>query len=59
MLTIDSREPERVPRQLAAGDRAAELGGRLVALTMPVHVPMNMSFLNFCALLLHPRLAAT
>ena len=43
----------------SAGDRAVELGGRLVALTMPVHVPMNMSFLNFCALLLHPGLAAT
>ena len=31
-----------------------ELGGRLVALTMPVGVPMNMSFLNFCALWLLP-----
>ena len=54
VLTIDSREPDRVPRQLGAGDRAAELGGRLVALTMPVGVPMNMSFLNFCALWLLP-----
>jgi N-acyl-D-aspartate/D-glutamate deacylase len=54
VLTIDSREPDRVPRQLGAGDRASELGGRLVALTMPVGVPMNMSFLNFCALWLLP-----
>ncbi len=54
VLTIDSREPDRVPRQLGAGDRAAEVGGRLVALTMPVGVPMNMSFLNFCALWLLP-----
>ena len=54
VLTIDSREPDRVPRQLGAGDRARELGGRLVALTMPVGVPMNMSFLNFCALWLLP-----
>ena len=54
VLTIDAREPDRVPRQLGAGDRAAELGGRLVALTMPVGVPMNMSFLNFCALWLLP-----
>ena len=36
VLTIDAREPDRVPRQLGAGDRAAEVGGRLVALTMPV-----------------------
>ena len=45
-----------MPRQLAAGDRAAELGGRVVALTMPVQVPMNMSFLNFCGLWLIPGL---
>src|SRR5262249_34475925 len=50
VLTIDSREPDRVPRQLSASDRATEIGGRVVALTMPVGVPMNMSFLNFCAL---------
>jgi N-acyl-D-aspartate/D-glutamate deacylase len=54
VLTIDSREPDRVPRQLGAGDRARDLGGRLVALTMPVGVPMNMSFLNFCAIWLLP-----
>jgi N-acyl-D-aspartate/D-glutamate deacylase len=54
VLTIDAREPERVPRQLGAGDRAIELGGRLVALTMPVGVPMNMSFNTFCAIWLLP-----
>jgi N-acyl-D-aspartate/D-glutamate deacylase len=54
VLTIDAREPDRIPRQLGASDRAVELGGRLVALTMPVGVPMNMSFLNFCALWLLP-----
>jgi N-acyl-D-aspartate/D-glutamate deacylase len=54
VLTIDSREPDRVPRQLGASDRAKEVGGRVVALTMPVGVPMNMSFLNFCALWLLP-----
>jgi N-acyl-D-aspartate/D-glutamate deacylase len=54
VLTIDAREPDRVPRQLGAGDRAAELGGRLVALTMPVGVPMNMSFNTFCAIWLLP-----
>lgn len=54
VLTVDSREPDRVPRQLQAFDRAQELGGRVVALTMPVQVPMNMSFLNFCGLWLLP-----
>jgi N-acyl-D-aspartate/D-glutamate deacylase len=54
VLTVDSREPDRVPRQLSAGTRAAELGGRLVALTMPVLVPMNMSFNTFCGLWLLP-----
>lgn len=54
VLTVDSREPARVPRQFSAADRAAALGGRLIALTMPVLVPMNMSFLNFCGLWLIP-----
>ncbi|NDB05544.1 MAG: D-aminoacylase, partial [Acidimicrobiia bacterium] len=54
VLTVDSREPDRVPRQISAYDRAVELGGRVVALTMPVQVPMNMSFLNFCGLWLLP-----
>ena len=54
VLTVDSRVPARVPRQLSAGDRAAALGGRVVALTMPVIVPMNMSFLNYCALFMLP-----
>ena len=54
VLTVDSAVPGRVPRQLQAGDRAAEQGGRVVALTMPVLVPMNMSFGTFCALWLMP-----
>jgi N-acyl-D-aspartate/D-glutamate deacylase len=54
VLTVDSAVPGRVPRQLTAADRAAELGGRVVALTMPVLVPMNMSFGSFCALWLMP-----
>jgi N-acyl-D-aspartate/D-glutamate deacylase len=43
-----------VPRQVLASDRASELGGRVVALTMPVQVPMNMSFATFCGLWLIP-----
>jgi N-acyl-D-aspartate/D-glutamate deacylase len=54
VLTVDSAVPGRVPRQLTAADRAAERGGRVVALTMPVLVPMNMSFGTFCALWLMP-----
>ncbi|HEU5033924.1 MAG TPA: D-aminoacylase [Mycobacteriales bacterium] len=54
LLTIDSREPDRIPRQLEASTRARELGGRVVALTMPVLVPMNMSLRNFCGLWLIP-----
>ncbi len=54
VLSVDSRVPERVPRQVLASDRATELGGRVVALTMPVQVPMNMSFATFCGLWLIP-----
>jgi N-acyl-D-aspartate/D-glutamate deacylase len=54
VLTVDSREPDRVARQISAYDRSIELGGRVIALTMPVQVPMNMSFLNFCGLWLLP-----
>ena len=54
VLTIDSREPTRIPRQLSAGDLARDKGGRIVALTLPVQVPMNMSFLNHCGLFLIP-----
>lgn len=54
VLTVDSRVPERVPRQLGAADVAAVSGARLVALTMPVLVPMNMSFRNHCGLFLIP-----
>ena len=54
LLTIDSKEPDRIPRQLEASKRARELGGRVIALTMPVLVPMNMSLRNFCGLWLIP-----
>ncbi len=54
VLTVDSREPGRVPRQMEAYDRAVEVGGKVVALTMPVQVPMNMNFATFCGLWLLP-----
>ncbi|MFD7707734.1 amidohydrolase family protein [Streptomyces sp. NPDC059785] len=54
VLTIDSAVPERVPRQLEASERARKAGGRIVALTMPILTPMNMSLGTFCALNLIP-----
>ncbi|MFC8429722.1 amidohydrolase family protein [Streptomyces sp. NPDC057253] len=54
VLTIDSAVPERVPRQLFASERARKAGGRVVALTMPILTPMNMSLGTFCALNLIP-----
>ena len=54
LLVVDTRDPGRIDRHLAVSKRAREVGGRVVALTMPVIVPMNMSFLNYCALNLMP-----
>jgi len=54
VLTIDSAVPARVPRQLEASERARKAGGRVVALTMPILTPMNMSLGTFCALNLIP-----
>ncbi len=54
VLTIDSHAPERYQNQLAAMDRCAAAGAKVVALTMPVIVGMNMSFLSYCALNMMP-----
>ncbi|MEU6906031.1 D-aminoacylase [Streptomyces coeruleorubidus] len=54
VLTIDAGVPERVPRQLLASEQARKAGGRVVALTMPILTPMNMSLGTFCALNLIP-----
>jgi N-acyl-D-aspartate/D-glutamate deacylase len=54
VLVVDARDPSRIDRQLAASRHARAHGGRIVALTMPVIVPMNMSFRNYCALNLMP-----
>ncbi|GAA1428510.1 amidohydrolase family protein [Streptomyces thermospinosisporus] len=54
VLTVDAAVPDRVPRQLEAGERARKAGGRVVALTMPILTPMNMSLGTFCALNLIP-----
>ncbi|WFB07832.1 amidohydrolase family protein [Streptomyces sp. LX-29] len=54
VLTIDAAVPERVPRQLEPSAAARRAGGRIVALTMPILTPMNMSLGSFCALNLIP-----
>lgn len=54
VLTVDSREPERYEGQLRASEYAEANGGRIVALTMPILVGMNMNFATHCALFLMP-----
>lgn len=54
VLTVDSRSADRIEHQLSASSAAAAAGGKIVALTMPTLVPMNMSFRTHCALFLIP-----
>ena len=55
VLTIDSRGAAALPRPArGVRERAARGGGTVVALTMPILVEMNMSFLNYCALFMLP-----
>ncbi len=54
VLSVDSADPERTWHQIGASERAAERGGRIIALTMPILVPMNMNFHSFCALNMLP-----
>ena len=54
VLTVDGRSADRIEHQLSASSAAAAAGGRIVALTMPTLVPMNMSFRTHCALFLIP-----
>jgi N-acyl-D-aspartate/D-glutamate deacylase len=54
VLTVDSADPSRYANQLGASVRASAAGARIVALTMPVLVGMNMSFGTYCALNMLP-----
>ena len=54
VLTIDSQEPQRYRDQVGACENARSRGGTVIALTMPILVEMNMSFLNYCALFMMP-----
>lgn len=54
VLSISSENADRAHHQLKPSTRAREIGGRVVALSMPVFADNNMSFLTFCALWLIP-----
>ncbi len=54
VLSVKAEDAERAWHQLAPSRRARDIGGRVVALTMPVFADQNMSFLTFCALWLLP-----
>jgi N-acyl-D-aspartate/D-glutamate deacylase len=54
VLSLQAEEASRAQHQLQPSHRARELGGRVVALSMPVFSENNMSFLTFCALWLLP-----
>jgi N-acyl-D-aspartate/D-glutamate deacylase len=54
VLTISAGQEERTAHQLTPSRRAREVGGRVVALTMPVFADNNMSLGTFCALWLIP-----
>src|SRR3954452_2030435 len=54
VLSADAATMERAEHQLLPSVRAREIGGRVVALSMPVFSDNNMSFLTFCALWLLP-----
>jgi N-acyl-D-aspartate/D-glutamate deacylase len=54
LMVVDASVPERARQQLGLSHHARAHGGRIVALLMPVIVPMNMSFGNYCALFLIP-----
>ncbi|MEZ4282850.1 MAG: amidohydrolase family protein [Myxococcota bacterium] len=54
LMVVDASEPERARQQLGLSHHARARGGRIIALLMPVIVPMNMSFGNYCGLFLIP-----
>ncbi len=54
VLAASSGEPDRVEHQLGPSRRARQLGGRVLALTMPIIADNNQSFLTFCGMWLIP-----
>jgi len=54
VLTVSGSDQQRTEHQLLPSVRAREVGGRVVALTMPVFADNNMSLGTFCAIWLIP-----
>jgi N-acyl-D-aspartate/D-glutamate deacylase len=54
VLGVSVDDPDKITSQLRPSVRARQLGGRVVALTMPIFADNNMSFLTFCAMWLIP-----
>ena len=54
VLTVDSARPDDYKNQLKALETCTARGAKVVALTMPVLVGMNMSFLTYCGLNMMP-----
>ena len=54
VLGVAAGQEERTAHQLLPSRRAQEIGGRVVALTMPIFADNNMSLGTFCALWLIP-----
>src|SRR4029079_18221332 len=54
VLSVSADDAGKIERQMRPSVRARELGGGVVALTMPMFADNNMSFLTFCALWLIP-----
>jgi N-acyl-D-aspartate/D-glutamate deacylase len=54
VLSVSAADSGKIEHQMRAAVRARDLGGRVVALTMPMFADNNMSFLTFCALWLIP-----
>ncbi len=54
VLSVQASDTDRIDQQLRPSARAREVGGRVVALTMPIFADNNMSLGTFCALWLIP-----
>jgi N-acyl-D-aspartate/D-glutamate deacylase len=54
VLSVEASERDRMEHQLLPSKRAREIGGRVVALTMPIFADTNMSLGTYCALWLIP-----
>jgi N-acyl-D-aspartate/D-glutamate deacylase len=54
VLSVSASDPGKIEHQMRPSMRAREIGGRVVALSMPIFADNNMSFLTFCALWLIP-----